>query len=119
MKDVYTRTEKPDAKCYVPSRPASDYKVGETYDFLFWNRNKLERDETGRISDDQILNSFYIIEGVVTNIDEFLHVTFVDGFNKPIEIKYHVNRERDDFYLDTWKKLVEFTRNEEGTSQIA
>jgi hypothetical protein len=112
MTNLYTRTTKPDKKCYYPSKTASDYRVGETYDVLFWNRNKFERVD-GRISDDQILSSFYILEGEVTKIDRYLQFKFVKGLNNSFETSYSLNGSKKDneIYFNTWKKLVELTKN--------
>ncbi|MEO2075907.1 MAG: hypothetical protein ABGX20_11095 [Bacillus sp. (in: firmicutes)] len=118
MNNLYTRTTKPDKKCYYPSRPASEYKVGETYDVLLWNRNNLER-VNGRISDDQIPSSFYILEGIVTKVDQHLHLKFAKGIGNSIETLYTINggKKDDEIYFDTWKKLVDITKKGPKTKQ--
>ncbi|WP_345242110.1 hypothetical protein [Pontibacillus salipaludis] len=112
MRNVYTRTTVPDEKCYVPTKSANDYKIGETYDFLFWNRKRLERNEDGKISDNQIPASFYILEGRVTDINQHLVVKFEHGVKEPFQATYSLNQPHDENYLHSWKVLVNFTRNE-------
>ncbi len=110
MSNFYTRTEVPDNNSYVPSKSAKDFKVGNSYEFLFWNGARLTRDSNGNISDDQIPVSFYILEGEIIEIDNrVLEVSFSKGLNNPINKTYSLNDD-DTKYLYTWKKLVEFTK---------
>jgi hypothetical protein len=117
MGNFYTRTETPDKKSYVPSKSAEDYKVGSTYEFLFWNGARLTRDNKGDISDDQIMDAFYILDGEVINVNKRnIEVYFSKGLKEPMSKNYGLNG-NDKRYLHTWKKLVKFTK--EGGSQNA
>jgi hypothetical protein len=111
MNNVFTRTETPDSKSYLPSKESKKYKLGSSYEFLFWNGVRLDRDESGNITDEQIFEAFYILEGEVISFDgeKSIDVQFSKGINTPVTKKYSLNSS-DKRYLDTWKKLVELTK---------